>query len=70
MVFFQTITVSECCLIKLLSCILFKKYINILALEMGHFALSTSRAITRYTSLPAVTFAASVILMHYLLFIL
>ena len=31
---FQTITVSECCLIKLLSYILFEKCINILALEM------------------------------------
>jgi len=32
---FQTITVSECCLIKLLPYILFEKYINILALEMA-----------------------------------
>ena len=31
----QTITVSECCLIKLLPHILFEKYINILALEMA-----------------------------------
>jgi len=28
-------TVSECCLIKLLLCILFEKYIYILALEMA-----------------------------------
>jgi len=32
---FQTVTVSECCLIKLLPHILFKKYIGILALEMA-----------------------------------
>jgi len=32
---FQTITVSECSFIKLLKYILFEKYINILALEMG-----------------------------------
>jgi len=32
---FQTITVSECCLIKMLSYILFEKYIFILALEMA-----------------------------------
>jgi len=32
---FQTITVSECCLIKLLPYILFEKYIYILALEMA-----------------------------------
>ena len=32
---FQTVTVSECCLIKFLPCILFEKYINILALEMA-----------------------------------
>ena len=31
----KTITVSECCLIKLLPCILFEKYITILALEMA-----------------------------------
>jgi len=30
---FQTITVSECCLIKFLPFILFEKYIYILALE-------------------------------------
>jgi len=44
--YFQTITVSECCLIKLLLYILFQKYIYILALEMvspgnQHSALST-----------------------------
>jgi len=33
--YFQTITVSECYLIKLLTYILFKKYIYILALEMA-----------------------------------
>ena len=32
---FQTITVSECCLIKLLPYILFKKYIYILTLKMA-----------------------------------
>jgi len=32
---FQTITFSECCLIKLLPYILLEKYINILALEMA-----------------------------------
>ena len=32
---FQTITVSECCSIKLLPCILFEKYIYMLALEMA-----------------------------------
>jgi len=32
---FQTITFSECCLIKLLPYILFEKYIHILALEMA-----------------------------------
>ena len=32
---FQTITVPECCLIKLLPYILLQKYINILALEMA-----------------------------------
>ena len=32
---FQTITVFECCLIKLLPCILFEKYNNILALKMA-----------------------------------
>ena len=32
---FQTITVFECCLIKLLPYILFEKYIYILALEMA-----------------------------------
>ena len=29
------ITVSECCLIKLLPCILFEKYIYVLALKMA-----------------------------------
>jgi len=33
--YFQTITVSECCLIKLFSYILFEKSIYILALEMA-----------------------------------
>jgi len=32
--FGNNITVSECCLIKLLPCVLFEKYIYILALEM------------------------------------
>jgi len=32
---FQTITVSECCLIKLLPYILYEKYIYILALELA-----------------------------------
>ena len=32
---FQTIAVPECCLIKLLPCISFEKYIYILALEMA-----------------------------------
>jgi len=32
---FQTITVSQCCLTKLLPYILFQKYIYILALEMA-----------------------------------
>jgi len=32
---FRPITVSECCLIKLLPCILFEKYIYILALIMA-----------------------------------
>jgi len=32
---FRTIAVSECCLIKLLPCILFENYIYILALEMA-----------------------------------
>ena len=36
MLVFQTMTVSECCLIKLFPCILFEKYIQIiLALEMA-----------------------------------
>ena len=33
--YFRTITVSECCLIKLLPYILFEKCVHILALEMG-----------------------------------
>jgi len=32
---FQTITVSECCLTKMLPYILFEKYMNIVALEMA-----------------------------------
>jgi len=32
---FQTVTVSECCLIKLLPCVLFEKCIYISALEMA-----------------------------------
>jgi len=33
--YFQTITVPECCLIKLLPYIFFDKYISILAVEMA-----------------------------------
>jgi len=32
---FQTVTVSECCLMKLLPYILFEKYIYVFALEMA-----------------------------------
>ena len=36
---FQAVTVSECCLIKLLPYILFEKHINILAFKMASCAI-------------------------------